>query len=651
MSIRNRLFLILTLMTLVPLLVLLFGVVEKEEQEIQLRTERELANTLSKMSNELQALLDAQKSLALGLSKVPVVQKFARNALTATDQQYHEMSRQLASFFHDYQAAVPGIQGLRFIEASGKTLVKAKEGKLIPAQLYDPVINRSYVANQVAKDFFQSAVTTQDDVEISNFELGQVNSDADFCPAMLRYSVPIRADGKLLGVFVVNMWGTRVDTVVEATLGGHSRKAYIAELSDNKHRDGIYLYHRDTERRFANQLGSSFRFASDIGEKEWQALKVTGTRGMLRLDNGRQFYFQKLRPYENRLTEWLLIIETNRDAMLASTEEIRKSILYLLVVLLVTSIITVRWLSSRIARPVQQLATIITDYADGDSTVRYKGKRQDEIGGAGRAFNYLAHNLERAEEERDKAAHAALQSERLAALGHLAAGIGHEINNPLQNILSLSSLIDNYLKNEKNEEIQEDIRLLKQEGKRCARIVQGVLNFAREKELVCQEFNLTELLDDTLILMKHSIEVNGIKLDLQLEESLMLEGDPNQIQQVLVNIIINAVYASNPNSTIQIYGEKFTNIVRLEIIDQGCGIPESEITKVFNPFYTSKKEGQGTGLGLSVSYGIVNKHFGRIHLENMPAGGIKASIELPVSLSDISFSPVQQSSVELKYVG
>lgn len=651
MSIRNRLFLILTLMTLVPLLVLLFGVVEKEEQEIQLRTEHELGNTLSKMSNELQALLDAQKSLALGLSKVPVVQNFARHAHSASDHQYQLLSQQLANFFREYQAAVPSIQGLRFIEAGGKTLVKAKEGKLIPASSYDPLIKRAYVANQVGKDFFQSAVSTQEDVEVSNFELGQVTTDADFCPAMLRYSVPIRYQGKLLGVFVVNMWGTRVDTVVEATMGGRSRKAYIAELSDNTHRDGIYLYHRDTERRFANQLGSSFRFAVDIGKKNWQSLKVSGSKGKISLDNGRQFYFQKMRPYDNRLTEWLLIIETNRDNILASTEEIRKSILYLLVVLLLSSIITVRWLSSRIARPVQQLATIITDYADGNNSIRYEGKRQDEIGSAGRAFNYLAQNLERAEEERDKAANAALQSERLAALGHLAAGIGHEINNPLQNILSLSTLIDNYLKDENNDEIQEDIRLLKQEGKRCARIVQGVLNFARENDLVCEKFDLAKLLDDTLILMKHSIEVNGIKLNLHLNDSLELEGDPNQVQQVLVNVIINAVHASGPDSVISIYGQNIDNIIRLEIIDQGCGIPESDITKVFNPFYTSKKEGEGTGLGLSVSYGIINKHSGRIQLENIPDGGVKATIELPVSQSIKSAPSIQNSTVEFKHVG
>ncbi|MDH5360048.1 MAG: sensor histidine kinase [Gammaproteobacteria bacterium] len=651
MSIRNRLFLILTLMTLVPLLVLLFGVVEKEEQEIQLRTEHELGNTLSKMSNELQALLDAQKSLALGLSKVPVVQNFARHAHSASAHQYQLLSQRLANFFLEYQAAVPSIQGLRFIEAGGKTLVKAKEGKLIPANFYDPDLKRAYVANQVGKDFFQSAVSTQEDVEISNFELGQVTTDADFCPAMLRYSVPIRHKGKLLGVFVVNMWGTRVDTVVEATMGGRSRKAYIAELSDNQNRDGIYLYHRDNERRFANQLGSSFRFAADIGVKQWQSLKVAGSHGKINLDNGRQFYFQKMRPYENRLTEWLLIIETNRDNILASTEEIRKSILYLLVVLLLSSIITVRWLSSRIARPVQQLATIITDYADGENSIRYEGKRQDEIGCAGRAFNYLAHNLERAEEERDKAANAALQSERLAALGHLAAGIGHEINNPLQNILSLSTLIDNYLMDEKNDEIKEDIRLLKQEGKRCARIVQGVLNFARENDLVSEKFDLAKLLDDTLILMKHSIEVNGIKLNLHLSDRLELEGDPNQIQQVLVNVIINAVHASSPNSVLSIYGQNIDNIIRLEIIDQGCGIPESDITKVFNPFYTSKKEGEGTGLGLSVSYGIINKHSGRIQLENIPDGGVKATIELPVSLSIKSVPSVQNTTVEFKHVG
>lgn len=652
MSIRNRLFLILFFMTLVPLLILLFGVVEREEQEIQQRSEKEIHKTLKKMTAEIRALLDTQESLALGLSRAPVVQEFAHRALSVPASQYPRLSKRLTDFFHDYQNAVSSIQGLRFIAPSGKTLVKAKEGRMIEAKLYDPVLHRPYVADQSSKDFFQFAINTNADVDVSNFELGQVTPNADFCPAMLRYSVPIRDHGRFLGLLVVNMWGTRVDNVVEATLGGQSRKAYMVEISEDRDRDGIYLYHRDQSHRFANQLGSNYRMSGAIGEKNWRALKVAGSDGEFRLDDDRLIYYQKMRPYENRLTEWLLVIETTRDEMLAPTVEIRRSILYLLVVLLVLSFVAVRWVSSRIARPVQKLAENLTQYADGDNSIRYSEHRRDEIGHAGLAFNYLVSNLEQVQQERDKAAKAAMQSERLASLGQLAAGIGHEINNPLQNILSLSALIDGYLKETQDDEIREDIRLLQQEGKRCARIVQGILNFAREKELSYQRFNLGEMLEDTLALMKHRLETAGIILDLKIDESLVIDGDPNQLQQVLVNLILNAMQASEPGHTLSVKARGDVGSVYIEIEDQGTGIPEESLPKVFNPFYTTKTEGSGTGLGLSVSYGIVKKHNGQIHLENLDQGGVRATIILPRMLEDkhISNEPVADE-LEVRDVG
>jgi two-component system NtrC family sensor kinase len=654
MSIRNRLFLILSLMTLVPLLILLFGVVEREEQEIQQRSEREINKTLKKMTAEIRSLLDTQESLALGLSRAPVVQEFAHRALSVPAADYPRLSKRLTDFFHEYQNAVSSIQGLRFIAPGGKTLVKAKEGKMIEAKYYDPQMRRHYVADQSRKDFYQFAVNSNADVDVSNFELGQVSADADFCPAMLRYSVPVRDGGRFLGLLVVNMWGTRVDNVVEATLGGQPRKAYMVEISENRDRDGIYLYHQDNNHRFANQLGSNYRMPGDIGEKNWSAIKVASSHGALSLDDGRMIYYQKMRPYENRLTEWLFVIETTRDEMLAPTVEIRRSILYLLGLLLLLSFIAVRWVSSRIARPVQKLADNLTQYADGNKAIRYSERRRDEIGHAGRAFNYLVTNLEQVQQERDKAAKAAMQSERLAALGQLAAGIGHEINNPLQNILSLSALIDSYLKDTQDDEIREDVRLLQQEGKRCARIVQGILNFAREKDLRYQRFNLGQLLEDTLVLMKHQLETSGIRLELEIDEGLEIDGDPNQLQQVLVNLILNAIQASGSdnNLTVKTYPEGET--VHIEIIDQGPGIPEEQLPKVFNPFYTTKTEGNGTGLGLSVSYGIVKKHNGQISLENVNGGGIKASVVLPRQLEEIQRSEVKESEreeLEVRHVG
>ena len=216
-----------------------------------------------------------------------------------------------------------------------------------------------------------------------------------------------------------------------------------------------------------------------------------------------------------------------------------------------------------------------------------------------------------------------------SGIGQLAAGIGHEINNPLQNILSLSALIDSYLKETKDDEVREDVRLLQQEGKRCARIVQGILNFAREKDLSYQRFDLGQMLQDTLMLMKHRLEDSKIKLELAIDGLLEIDGDPNQLQQVLVNLILNAIHASSPGKTLLVNAFLQDESVHIDIIDQGMGIPEQSISKVFNPFYTTKMEGSGTGLGLSVSYGIVKKHSGQISLENVAGGGIKASVILP----------------------
>ena len=143
--------------------------------------------------------------------------------------------------------------------------------------------------------------------------------------------------------------------------------------------------------------------SGEIGAKNWSAIKVSGSHGLLSLDDGRLLFYQKLRPYENRLTEWLLVIETSSDEILSPTVEIRRSILYLLAVLLLLSFIAVRWVSTRIARPVQQLADNLTQYADGNNNIRYAEKRKDEIGHAGRAFNYLVTNLEQVQRERDRA--------------------------------------------------------------------------------------------------------------------------------------------------------------------------------------------------------------------------------------------------------
>ena len=634
MQLRHKLFIVLSLFSSVPLLVLLFGVVEQMEREVTARTDTAMHGTLDKMAGEINLILDNQKAIANGLGQVPAIRQFAEvasNRSGVVQQDYQHYAEELQQFLLNYQHSVPSIQALRFLDAEGKTLVKVKEGKPIEAQHVDDRTGRLFIADQANRPFFKDAIKQGAGVVMSDFELGQVSQEADFCPAMVRYSVPIKDEvDNLVGVLVVNMWGTRLDTTIEAALGGHAARAYIVELDKGGLRDGIYLYHRDSAKRFANQLGSPFRFSNTLTASEWQQIHATKNYGTLFQDDGRMLFYRKLSPYIDRNTQWLLVMEADSATVLAPINKMRESIWVLLAVLLFVSLLVAVWASGRLTVPVRKLAEIIRHYADGDRQARYQKSfsSRDEISQAGTAFNYLAHKLETTEKEREHAVQAACQSERLAALGQLAAGIGHEINNPLMNIMSLASLIDDTLGDDKAE-VKDDLKILKKEGQRCARIVQGILSFAREKKPSYTGFDMAELLAETIELLRYRIESSKINLETRISAPLYMEGDANLLQQVLVNILLNAVQASPEGSRINLEAKQVDEFVEIDIIDHGVGIKDDDYSKIFDPFFTTKEEGQGTGLGLSISYGIVQRHNGSLSLENTAHGGVKVHICLP----------------------
>ena len=633
MQLRHKFFIAISLLTTLPLLILQFGVVERMEQEVQLRTEHEINGSLDKMAGELTLILNNQKSIANGLSNVPAVRKFANSVLPNKKSNiYSKRAVNLEHFFLNYQHSVPSIQALRFMDVGGKSLVKVKEGKPIEAKKFDKKNNRSFVADQSAKHFFKEAIKSAHEgkVVMSDFELGQVTFGADFCPSMVRYSVPVRDElEQLQGLLVVNMWGTRLDSAVKSAMGGYPASSYIVEVNENKLRDGIYLYHPDTKKRFANQLNTGFRFSNQVTQEEWQKMQESESYGSLFHENGKMFFYKTIAPFKNRNTKWLLLIEASSEKVFESVNNMRRSIWQLLASLVVVSLLLAVWASGRLTQPVHRLAEIIHKFADGERGVRYQGEVNDEVGSAGKAFNYLTTTLERTEKEREKAVRAACQSERLAALGQMAAGIGHEINNPLMNIMSLATLVEESLADEQSD-AKNDILLLRKEGQRCARIIQGVLNFARENEPCYEPFDFSKLIVDTLELLHHRIESSDINIQTNIEDNLVIEGDEGMLQQVLVNVILNAVQASSVDAVISINAKKNNNEVMVEIIDQGSGIEGNDFSKIFDPFFTTKSEGEGTGLGLSVSYGIIKHHSGSISIENEEGAGVKVSISLPV---------------------
>jgi PAS domain S-box-containing protein len=231
-----------------------------------------------------------------------------------------------------------------------------------------------------------------------------------------------------------------------------------------------------------------------------------------------------------------------------------------------------------------------------------------------------------------------MQSEKLAAIGQLAAGVMHEINNPLATISACVAAIDGRLGQLTGKEkvaVEEYLEIIDKEVDRCTRIVDGLLDFSRPKGKTKGRVVLNALVDETLFLLKHHQRFKRLSLVRQLDMSLpATNGNAEQLTQVLMALMLNAVDAMddrrgmltvrtgrNPNLTDEVF---------VEIEDNGVGIPRSEHSKIFDPFYTTKPPGRGTGLGLSICYGIVEDHRGRIEVDSQPGRGSIFRVFLPV---------------------
>ncbi len=224
-------------------------------------------------------------------------------------------------------------------------------------------------------------------------------------------------------------------------------------------------------------------------------------------------------------------------------------------------------------------------------------------------------------------------AERLASIGQLAAGVAHEINNPLGTILLYSSMLKNDFSEKVNgNDYAEDLELIVQEANRCKNIVSNLLNFARQGKLNIKEFNLGKMFNHILKTISINPVCSEIKISNEgLDENYLIEGDQDQLTQVFINIINNACEAMEETEkkelSIKITSED--DYLVTEIKDTGVGIPRENFSKVFTPFFTTKKIGKGTGLGLAITYGIVKMHRGYISFQSEVGKGTSVKIKLP----------------------
>ncbi|MFH0790824.1 MAG: ATP-binding protein [Candidatus Omnitrophota bacterium] len=237
-----------------------------------------------------------------------------------------------------------------------------------------------------------------------------------------------------------------------------------------------------------------------------------------------------------------------------------------------------------------------------------------------------------------------IQSEKLAAIGQLAAGVAHELNSPLGGIISYAQfMVEKITKKGVSNIALEDaakyagnLKKIELAAERCKNIVANLLNFARssndeQTHLKMLPLSITQVLNDTLVLLEYQLSMNNVTIKKQIKENLPLViGDKFQIQQVFTNLILNAQQAMPKGGAITISTRQNENReIEISFADTGCGIAEENMSRLFTPFFTTKQIGEGTGLGLSVSYSIIRKHNGRIFVESKLGEGSRFCIILP----------------------
>jgi two-component system NtrC family sensor kinase len=304
-----------------------------------------------------------------------------------------------------------------------------------------------------------------------------------------------------------------------------------------------------------------------------------------------------------------------------------------------------------ISKPVSRLSHGMQKVAAGDYEHSVPMSSNDEMGTLAKTFNSMITDIKEARDQREQwtrtlevevskkteeiqKTHASLvQTEKLASLGRMAAGVAHEINNPLTGIVTFAHLMKRRVPSGSPDE--EDLNVIIEQAERCAKIIKNLLTFARATPSEKGEININDVLSRSIYMIKNQAKFHNIKFTINMEESDFITlGDASQFQQIFLNMFINASDAMNERGTITVATRKTSvngkPFVEIEFTDTGTGIPEEILEKLFEPFFTTKPVGKGTGLGLSVSHGII-KHFGgQINVKSTIGKGTSFFVKLPL---------------------
>lgn len=331
------------------------------------------------------------------------------------------------------------------------------------------------------------------------------------------------------------------------------------------------------------------------------------------------------------------LILASYEKPLQELQSTRRMFLIISLLAILSGVVTIWLLVSKLTQPLSELRDGAEAVGRGDFTRRVPVRSHDECGELAAVFNQMTENIQQSRAEIEKSVETLkntqqqlIQSEKLSAVGEFVAGVAHELNNPLAAVVGFSEMLKDSEVDTKN---RRYLDMVHKSAQRCQKIVQSLLSFARRHQPERKPVSVNSMVEAVLEMVNYQLRTSNVKVITQFDAaSPVVLADAHQIQQVLLNLLNNARQAIDGNQSegqINIATEQVGECIRIIIQDNGPGITEENLLRIFDPFFTTKEVGQGTGLGLSLCYGIIKEHGGKITPSSSKGAGATFTIELP----------------------
>lgn len=596
---------------------------------------RQLNDIAAISARTLEDLVENSQKSLLAIAASPDVNKLILMRERNDREGLIRARDRLQRSFLDFQRLDRTIQTIRYIDNQGYVLVKVREGEIIPhSGPVVPDLGFSAVSSKADRDFFQNAIKLKKgEIWISNLERGWMEGEEYWCPAMVRFATPLfYSDGRAAGIVIINVWGEAVGTTINRLISPEEGAVFLVERNfHDRARNGIYLFHQDSSCEFGNQTGSQITALQDYPESITNAWMHQDT-GLYHHPKSKDIVIHRyFSPYGREDQGWLIVVNARRDFFLAPLVTMKKNFLLTSGLVLTLMIFAAFFFARTITRPLRAVIDG-THRISKDLGSRITLNSKDEIALLAREINGMAASLQQHMEEKRLIEEQICQSEKLAAVGEMAAGLAHELNTPLGNIRAIAALARKDIKKGEAESasLLDDLTDIGEQTEKCSQIIAGLLGFARKQKSEFILHNINDLIESAISLLRIKSDEKGVAIEFSRNEHLPhIKIDAHQLEQVCINILLNGLDAVESGGTITIQTQFSGSFISIHFNDTGKGIRPEIIGKIFDPFFTTKGVGRGTGLGLSLSYGIVKNHGGTIKVESTQGQGTIFTVLLP----------------------